>query len=558
VLGLIAAIAGAACDGSSLVGASGLPPKGLGGTGSGGAASATELPPSDELSRFRRLTHAEWERTVQDLFLRDQGFGVAAAFRADARPGGYLFDGQSDALEVDALLQDNYQVAAAEVARRLAESEELVGALAPEDPELTEDERAEAFIAEFGPRAHRRPLTGAQRDAYFDLYEAGQSAYADAGGFVGGLRLVIEGLLQSPYFLYRVEEHSVDDGAGLDDYERANRLSYFLWGTMPDDALFSAAASGELQDELVVREHIRRMLTDARAGDAYRNFFQRVLEVERYETIGPSPETFPQVTEGLALAASEENSAFILHEMFEKSGSLRELLTSTITYVNAELASIYGLPGEFNGEMVAVELPPTERSGVLTQIGFLASHATSRDPDPIHRGVFIAQRLTCLSISAPPGGVPPLPPSVEGKTNRQRVAEHTEAAGTVCRNCHATIINPFGFAFEQFDAVGAFRQKDAGQPVDSSGVVTLDEVELSVGGAVDLSQALASSYAVHSCFSGHLVEYALGRSKVEADENLVEMLANSSLTDVVPFSDLMTEVAVAFLSMGRFAPETQP
>src|SRR5690606_14280282 len=133
-----------------------------------------------------------------------------------------------------------------------------------------------------------------------------------------------------------------------------------------------------------------------------------------------------------------------------------------------ELADIYGLDGSFDVEFQETRLDDTERRGVLTQIGFLASHATSRDPDPIHRGVFVAKRIGCMSIAAPPDSVPPLPDNPEGKSNRQLVEEHTQAEGTTCRNCHATVINPFGFAFENYDALGAYRDMDGEHEVDAS------------------------------------------------------------------------------------------
>src|SRR5690606_29184603 len=136
---------------------------------------------------------------------------------------------------------------------------------------------------------------------------------------------------------------------------------------------------------------------------------------------------FPEAPRELADLARAETQHFLREVMHERGGSLRDLLTSTTTYVNADLARLYGLEGEFDEDFEEVELDPTERSGVLTQIGFLASHATSRDPDPIHRGVFLARRISCLTIAAPPDDIPPLPTPDPAQTNRQRVEAHTEA-----------------------------------------------------------------------------------------------------------------------------------
>ncbi len=271
-----------ACDGGSqLVGPSGQQP-GTGGTEGQGGAPATEPPPG-EVSRFRRLTHNEWERTTRDLLRLPELPGLSTAFRIDPRQSGYLFEGNGDALEVDQNLWNSYQVAAAELAARVTLDPDQLEAILPSAGTLGEDERAALFVEEFGERVHRRPLTSDQADAYLALYEQGKTAYTDVTGFAGGIRLLLEGFLQSPYFLYRVEETS-DDAGGvipLDGYERASRLSYFLWGTMPDDELLAAASAGELSAAEGLRAQATRLIENARAGDLLVHFFERVLEVER-------------------------------------------------------------------------------------------------------------------------------------------------------------------------------------------------------------------------------------------------------------------------------------
>ncbi len=167
--------------------------------------------------------------------------------------------------------------------------------------------------------------------------------------------------------------------------------------------------------------------------------------------------------------------------------------------------------------------------------------------------------MACIKISAPPDGVPPLPPSTADKSNRQLVAEHTEGEGTSCRNCHAEFINPFGFAFEHYDAVGGYRDMDGTFPVDASSVVWLDDEQVSVGSALDLAEALAESRQVHDCFSGHLLAYALGRPRVPTDDEMVSTLGQLSHDQAVPFRDLMVEVSVAIAELSRSAlPPEEP
>ena len=529
---------------------------------SNGAGDPEVTPPAQELpggvSRFRRLTHAQWENTVQDLFGFDEAVGLSSSFRADPTQSGYLFEGNGDALEVDQALWASYQTASATLAKSVVDDSAALARILPlGSAGIGSDAEARQFIEAFGKRVHRRPLTSDQLDAYMALYQQGLTSYEDTPDYRGGVRLVLEAFLQSPYFLYRVEESSAVSAGriALDGYERASRLSYFLWGTMPDDELFAAADAGRLADAAGVRVEAERLIQHERAADVFVNFFDRVLEVERYEIISPSTTQFPDVSADLAEFAKQETHHFILREMFEKAGSLRDLLTSTTTYVNAELAAIYGLSGSFDEAFREVSLDPGQRRGVLTHVGFLASHSTSREPDPIHRGVFVARRLNCLPISAPPDDIPPLPPSDASKSNRQLVAEHTESVPS-CRTCHGTLINPFGFAYEHYDALGAYREMDGSHQVDASVVVPLSQGDVQVANALELAEAMAESPGVHECVSGHLVSFALGRPGVEADSTLVSELGALSLGQAVPFAELMVEMSVAVVSLNR-APEAQ-
>ena len=531
-----------------------------GATGSGGNLSVTpeEPAPTGGVSRFRRLTHAQWEQTVSDLFGLAESSNLSSSFRSDPVQSGYIFLGNGAALEVDQALWSSYQGVALALAKQVAEDDDILANILPADfGDDASDTEIRSFIEDFGVRVHRRPLTTEQVDGYLALYEQGLSGYDELTGYRAGVRLVLEGFLQSPYFVYRVEESAGELGEQitLDSYERASRLSYFLWGTMPDDELLDAAARGDLDDEQGVRAEALRLIKHERAASIFVEFFERILDVERYETIAPSGTLFPGVSADLKDSALAETTHFITREMFEKSGSLRDLLLSTTTYVNAELAAIYGLDGEYDETFSEAELDANERRGVLTQVGFLAAHATSRDPDPIHRGVFLARRINCMNVTAPPVNIPPLPPSVAEKSNRQLVAEHTEDS-PVCAECHSQVINPFGFAYEHYDAIGAYRTMDGIHPVDAATEVPLDAGQVPVSDALELATALAESPGVHECMSGHLISFALGRQVSKDDQEIVRELGALSFADAVPFADLMVEMSVAVVSLYR-APEAQ-
>jgi hypothetical protein len=211
-----------------------------------------------------------------------------------------------------------------------------------------------------------------------------------------------------------------------------------------------------------------------------------------------------------------------------REGTVADLLSSNETFVNAELASLYGVAGSYGSEFELVTLDASQRKGLLTHIGFLAANSSAVNPDPIHRGVFVARKVLCMPIAAPPDNVPPVPPP-EGKSNRDTVAEHTSEP--TCASCHATIINPFGFPFENYAADGSWRTMDGEFTVDATATVPL-QGGTDVGNALDLIDAIAASPEAHECYLQHLIEYANGRPAAEADEALVTRLGELSLTEV--------------------------
>lgn len=481
-------------------------------------------------TRFFRLTHEQWENTVRDLFYLAEPTGFSDNFNPDPKPSGYLFDNNALALQVDQALWSGYQRAAADAAELATADPQILSMILPPDAG-DEAARADAFIREFGRRAYRRALTEAEVAELTAQWDNADTLYSDEAGFEAGVRFVIETMLQSPYFLYRVESSTEEIGGviPLSGWEVAQRMSYLLWNTMPDDTLFEAAEAGNLDNAGGVEEQALRMLADPRASGVVRSFHDQLFDVAHFEGIAPA-EAFFDVSPELGAYAQTEHRMFVEEMILGREGTLRELFTSTETFVNDELAAIYGLSGEFGPDFVLAQLDPEQRRGIFTQIGFLANNATSVNPDPIHRGVFVAKRLACMQIAAPPDNVPLLP-DFEGMTNRQAVEEHTEQEGSTCSACHSTIINPFGFPFENYDAVGAFRTLDHDLPIDSSASVILGGEQVQVANALDLAEQLASSEDVHDCYLRHWIEYANGRPSVTEDDLLVERLGELSIGD---------------------------
>jgi hypothetical protein len=365
--------------------------------------------------------------------------------------------------------------------------------------------------------------------------------YSDSTGFDAGLRLTLEAVLQSPYLLYRVEESTDVRGQAipLSDYEIATRLAYALWNTTPDEELLAAADSGEFGDERSLRVIIEAMLDDPRSEEMFVSFHDQLFATDRIWSATPAPSVYPDAPANLAELAIEEREQ-VIRAAYRTQSSYGELLTQTTTYANESLAAVYGLEGVTGAEFREVSLPPAERRGFFTQIGFLIANATSVEPDPIHRGVFLAERVACVPLGAPPDDIPELPAPM-GRTNREVIESHTEVPGTNCAGCHTTIINPFGFPLENYDAVGAWRSLDNGIDIDSSATPLIDGTPTAVVDAVDMMHALAESQAVHACYSSHWVQFVLGRGERPADDGTREILgANSREGDSV--RDLLLEL----------------
>lgn len=504
--------------------------------GEPGALSITPAP----AGRFARLTHTQWENAVRDLLRLDDTPGLSQTFPSDARTAGFLFDNHATALEIDQVLSGAYASAAESLAARVTGDAAALERLLPPDSG-DEGERARAFITGFGERAFRRPLETSEVDAFVRLFELGKDAYDDATGFTAGVRILIEAFLRSPFFVYRVESSTEASGATipLTGYELAQRLSFLFTNSIPDDALLEAARSGQLTRPADVRREAVRLLVTPGARRAIGGFHDQLLEFEKFENINPSRRVYPDLSEGFAESVITSSRLFI-EDLVVTAGNFQDLMTSNQAFVNEDLAPVYGLSGDFGPDFVKVSLPEDERRGIFNQVGFLAANATSVNPDPIHRGVFVATRVLCLRIAAPPDGVPPLPP-IENGTNREIVENHTQSS-PVCRACHATLINPFGFAFENYDASGAYRTTDNGEPVDASATANIDGEPVEIENSIELAEALGQSRQAHECFSSHLVEYAFGRERERVDEPLVSALTEASLAGV-PILELLVRIA---------------
>jgi hypothetical protein len=413
-------------------------------------------------------------------------------------------------------------------------------------------------VRALGRRAFRRPLTTDEIATYVALFERGPELVAASDAYAAGAELVISALLQSVHFLYRVESstEAVDRTIWLRPYEIATRLSYALWNTMPSDALLDAAEAGELTTAESVEQWTRALLDDPRADDAVVAFHSALLNIAEYGTIAKNRTLFPTFTPELQPLLQDEARAFVREVTAVRDGGIADLLTSPFTFVNATTAPFYGVTGSFGPELRQVELDPTQRAGFLTHLGFLSKYGSQTQSHPILRGVHISLDFLCSDLPAPPPNIPELPAIEENQTGRQVVEQLTSVQP--CSSCHEPIINPLGFAFEHYDAIGQWRAEDNGQPVDATASYLLDDVRVDYDGGVELSRLLAESMTVHRCYASYWLEYALGRPPLQEEAGSIQNVALVSANSAATLSDLLASITALETFRARAEEEVSP
>jgi Protein of unknown function (DUF1592)/Protein of unknown function (DUF1588)/Protein of unknown function (DUF1595)/Protein of unknown function (DUF1587)/Protein of unknown function (DUF1585) len=490
------------------------------GTGSGVGTGETPTA-TGPTSRFYRLSHAQWENTVRDLLGLPAAPGLATTFSKDAIDS---FSNNGEALSVSDQLRLDYAQAAQTMAERISKDAAAVAHLIPAGAPADAAGRARAFIGEVGRRAHRRPLEDMEVAEYLALFQKAATIDPTADPFVAGVEIVLEAMLQSPHFLYRTELVTGEGRVRLDGYEVASKLSYALSNTMPDEALFAAAASHALDNTEGVSAEAKRML-DALGDGPSRLFHRELFALDDYAQIQKDAKIVPEYNERLPASMQKEAELF-LGEVFKGDHGLTELLTAPFTFVDANLAPLYRVAAPAGTGFAKVDLDPKERAGFLTHLGFLTDFAGSVDPDIIHRGVFINERLLCVDLPPPATTTFPEPP-MGLPTNRERI-EAITGKGTCGESCHGRWMNPAGIAFEHYDVLGRYRTMDNGHPVNSADTYPFPDGPKSYEDAIGFSRALAESKDAHHCYARNWLSYLEARTLRDEDSALVDWLAGQS------------------------------
>jgi len=400
------------------------------------------------------------------------------------------------------------------------------------------------FLESWLSRSYRRPPTVEDLTEMQQVFALGQELQGD---FAGGVRAVVEVVLQGPDFLYLIEqgEGDVEDGAvPLGSYETAARLAYFLTGTLPDQELISAAQAGAFT-EADVEAHARRLLGGPGSRLVTRDFFEKLFRFENLnDPTGTKP---PAYTAEIPQLTREETGRFVEHVTFDGAGTLQALLTEPATWVNGPLAAFYGIEGVSGDAFQRVELDPVQRAGVLTQSAFLSATSPFFTTNPLVRGATVLRSVLCVDVPFPPpdvsASIMPPPDLPETATMRQRIEVMTQ--DPACQSCHVDI-DPIGFAFENYDSVGLWRTTENGSPIDASGVLHKTDAQGPFANAVELVQRIAQSDDAKACLAGNWLSYAHGRpagledacarteletALAESDGNVVELLVALAKTD---------------------------
>jgi hypothetical protein len=398
-----------------------------------------------------------------------------------------------------------------------------------------DDACARRILQTLARRAYRRAVTGSEVDTLLAFYRAGRTE----GSFDAGIQHALERLLCSPEFLFRIERQDATSRSSpqASDYDLASRLSFFLWSSIPDDELLDLAERGALHDPRTVEQQVRRMLRDKRSSALVENFANQWLVVRNVREASPDPDLFPEFTDNLREALQRETELVVEH-VIREDRSVLEFITADYTFVNERLARHYGLPGVYGTHFRRVAVPDPNRRGLLGHGSILMVTAYPNRTSPVLRGKWLLDNF----LGSPP---PPPPPTVDTSlqpkgsdgrpaTVRERLEEHRR--NPACASCHAPM-DPLGFALENFDAIGAWRDVEAGKPVDAAGMLP-DGTPLN--GPIGLQRyLLAQKEQFVTTLTEKLLMYALGRRIDYYDAPAVRTIRRAAAADDYRWSSIV-------------------
>ena len=398
------------------------------------------------------------------------------------------------------------------------------------------DACAKQIVTTLLKRAYRQPPSTTDIARVMEFYAVGHKTR----GLEGGIQAALERILASPKFLFRAEQPSGGSPgltAPVRDLDLASRLSFFLWSSIPDDELLTLASQNKLKQS--ADQQVRRMLADKKSKALIDNFAGQWLQLRNLRNFQPNTDIFPDFDDNLRQSFRRETE-LLFQSIIREDRSVLDLMNADYTFVDERLAKHYGIPGVYGSQFRRVKIDDEARKGLLGQGSILALTSHAERTSPVVRGKWILENLLGLQVPPPPPNVPPLPEKKDGdkpRTMREQMAEHR--ANAVCAACHKTL-DPIGFSLENFDAVGAWRNQDAGAPIDASGELA-DGTK--VNGVVELRHALmAHPESFVSAVVEKLMVYALGRGLDARDMPQVRAIVRNAAKENYRWSSLVLGV----------------
>jgi hypothetical protein len=399
---------------------------------------------------------------------------------------------------------------------------------------------ARQILTTLARQAYRKPVDPATADTLMDFYARGRKS---GGQFDRGIESALQFILASPDFLFRVEPGPANRTSPvyrLGDLELASRLSFFLWSSIPDEPLIALAAQGKLKQPAVLEQQVRRMLADPRSKTLIDNFAEQWLHLRNLKNSNPDLGAFPDFDDNLRQAMKEETELFF-DSIMREDRSVMDLLNADYTFVNERLARHYGMPNIYGSRFRRVQVPNEARRGLLGQASILTVTSYPNRTSPVERGKWILTNLLGVPPQPPPPNVPPLPDNgADGKVLSLRERMERHRANPVCAGCHR-VMDPIGFAMENFDGTGRWRAKEDGAPIDASGT-------LFTGAKLDGVNALRQELTRRpDVFVGVLTErmltYAVGRGLEYYDMPAVRKIVEDARSTDYRFSSIVLGVA---------------
>lgn len=459
-------------------------------------------------SPMQLLSRQQYLNTVKEL--AGDVPGLEQAFGDDVASSAFGLV-QPDVTQVQL---EHFQKAAGAVAAVVVGNAETLNKLAPCATGTAPTDCAKSLVQKFGALAYRAPVTDtADIDRHVQLFNVGA-----ATSYAHGVEMLLQGMLQSPRFLYRVEIGTTEkvsvSAVKLSPHEVAARLSYALWDSPPNERLNQAVAAGELATKEGVGSQLAWMLQDARGQKLVHRFLESWMHIAAVDTLVKNSEVYPEFQASSFRASLRgQAEAFFDDVLTKQGGKLNALFTSPTVFYNKDLGGYYGVTG--TDAFQSLQRTDGTAAGLLTLPAVLAVQGKPNESSPIYRGRFVREALLCQQLPSPPANIPAAPEVTPGVSTRERAAQHE--ADPTCSGCHQ-LLDPIGFGFENFDTLGRYRTEDGGKPIDASGsVIATRDMDGAFNGVAELAKKLGASSEVKECVTRQWFRYAINRFEQPVD-----------------------------------------